>query len=234
MSESLTALKNVAVLDAKIFELKKRVKEIPEQLQQHEQDLADAQQRLEARQADYKDARVKAELREKDLDIAEQAVIKLRNQIGTAKSNKEFQALQHEILSKEADNQRLEDAVLAQMQKVDRAAEERSAAEQNVKQLEARLEEERKTVEAELKVLQDQIAELESQRSGITSAVPEDILSKYERLIERRGQTAMVAVRSGSCQGCFMKLRPETLAQLKKGNELVFCHSCSRILYLDD
>jgi uncharacterized protein len=234
MSASLAALKKVAALDAKIMDRRRRSEEIPERLRQQEQAVEAARSRLAAKDAEYKDTRVKADLKAKDLDIAEQAVIKLRDQIGSAKSNKEFQTLQHEILSKEADNQRLEDAGLLQMQKVDRVNEDRVAIAEEVKQAEGALAQEQKTIEGELEALKTQLSELQSKRDGITGEVPDEILSKYERLIRRRGQTAMVGARNGSCQGCFMQLRPETIAQLKKGNELVFCHSCSRILYLDE
>jgi len=234
MSPPLVALKQVAALDAKIFQLKKKCEDIPKQIQRQEQILEAARRELAAKQAELKDQRVKAELKEKEFQDAEQTVIKLRKQINEARSNKEFQALQHEILSKEADNARLEDAVLTQMQKVDRVQEERAALGQKARDAEAELTEHRAGLDTQHEQTVAEIERLTKQRSAAARSVPEDIFAKYERLIQRRGQTAMVAVVNGTCQGCFMNMRPETMAQLKRGTELVACHSCGRILYLEE
>jgi predicted nucleic acid-binding Zn-ribbon protein len=234
MSGDLTALKRVAALDAKIFALLKQSQSIPEQIKQEQSKLDASRQQLAGKEAEFRDARVKADLKDKDFQIAEQVVIKLREQIGQAKSNKEFQALQHEILSKEADNGRLEDAALLEMQKADRRSEERSALAKEIKEAEATVKADAARLEQEHEKVAGEIAKLRAKRSAESKGVPEDIFAKYERLIQRRGQTAMVAAVNGSCQGCFMQLRPETIAQLRKGNDLVFCHSCARILYLEE
>jgi predicted nucleic acid-binding Zn-ribbon protein len=234
MSGQLKALKRVAALDASIFELDDRRRQIPRKLEQIQEQLEDTHQRLADLDAAAKDLRAKTELKEQELDDAEQAVIKFRQQINQAKSNKEFRTLQHEILSKEADNARLEDAVLAQMQKVERQVEQRDAYAKQVREAESRTEAERKELKKELDEAEAQLAELREKRSAATKEVPDDILSKYERLIARRGHTAMVSVVNGVCQGCFMSLRPEAMAQLRKGTELVTCHSCGRILYLEE
>jgi len=234
MSGKLQALRKVAALDSRIFELEEKQRQIPKLLQQKEQALEEARQKLAEKEAGLKALRVKAELKEKELQDAEQATIKLRNQINQAKSNKEFQALQHEILSHEADNARLEDAVLQHLQKVDRQKEERDTMAEQVKKTEAALAEDRKRLEKDGQHAETGCEKLRKERAAASQEVPPDIFAKYERLISRRGQTAMVAVSGGSCQGCFMTLRPETMAQLKKGGDLVTCHSCGRILYLEE
>jgi len=233
MSGQVESLKKVAVLDSKIFELEDRSKLIPRLLREKEQKLEQARQQLAEQDAEIKSLRVKAETKEKELRDAEAAAIKLRTQINQAKTNKEFQALQHEILSKEADNARLEDAVLQQLQKVDRQKDERDALAGEVKRIEAELITERTRLKKEEEQLTAETDKLRKQRQALGSDVPADIFAKYDRLIRRRGQTAMVAVVNGNCQGCFMTLRPETMAQLKKGGDLVTCHSCGRILYLE-
>jgi len=234
MAESLKALRNVAALDAKILELEHRQKQIPGLIRTEQQAVERASQNLARKAAELKDLKAKTALQETEFRAAEEAVIKLRNQINQARSNKEFQALQHEILSKEADNQRLEDAVLLQMQKVDNVAEERDALADARKQAETRLTEKVAALEKDAADAESRVRKLNAQRSVATKNVPAEILGKYERLIARRGQTAMVAVVNGTCQGCFMTMRPETMAQLKKAIDLVACHSCGRILYLEE
>ena len=234
MSGQLEALRKVAAFDAKILELEEKQRQIPLLIQQKAECVRQAAEDLAAKEAELKAFRVKTEVKEKELHDAEQTTIKLRNQINQAKSNKEFQALQHEILSHEADNARLEDAVLQQMQKMDRLREERDRLAEEAKKIEAEVAGERKALEAEQNVIDSQADGLRGRRNEAAKGVSADIFAKYERLIGRRGQTAMVPVVGGTCQGCFMTLRPETMAQLKKGGDLVVCHSCGRILCLED
>jgi predicted nucleic acid-binding Zn-ribbon protein len=234
MSGDLKALKIVAALDAKILELEAQQNNIPKLVEEKKSSLTQTRGELEKKDAEFKGLLAKTSLRENDLQAAEQAVIRFREQIGQAKSNKEFQALQHEILSKEADNARLEDAVLLQMQKSDQKKGERDAVAAELKEAENRIADECAALEQELGGLASTIKKLRTKRGAAKTGVPADILAKYDRLIERRGQTAMVAVINGTCQGCFMQLRAEAMAHLKKGTDLVFCHSCARILYLDE
>ncbi len=233
MSGQLDALKQVAALDSKILDLEAEAREIPKHLRKKEEELERSRLILTARQNELKDLKAKTSLKEKEFQEAEQAVIKLRQQINQARSNKEFQALQHEILSKEADNARLEEAVLQQLQKVDRQAEECEALAKDLKKAEAAAAQERSRLEKEQERLQREADKLRAERNFAGKDVNAEIFAKYERLIARRGQTAMVAVSDETCQGCFMKLRPETMAQLRKASDLVICHSCGRILYLE-
>jgi len=234
MSGNLKALKQVAALDAKIFELEARKRQIPELMRRKEENVAKAEQRLGQKEAELKALRVKTELKEREHQGAEEGVVKLRQQINQAKSNKEFQALQHEILSKEADNARLETAVLKEMEQLDRQRAERDVLAAEIKQTETAMAGEKAELDKQLQAAAAEVDRLTKQRAAESSNVSPDIFAKYERLIARRGQTAMVAVVNGACQGCFMNMRPETVAQLKKGTELVTCHSCGRILYLEE
>jgi len=234
MSGDLKALKQVAALDAKILELEAQQKNIPKLIEEKKNSLEAACRELKKKATELKDLLAKTSLKENELKAAEQAVIKFREQIAQAKSNKEFQALQHEILSKEADNTRLEDAVLLEMQKSDKKKEERDAIAAEIKKAEKGIAAECAALQKDLSEIGSTVQKLRKEREAATRDVPHDILAKYERLIHRRGQTAMVAVVDGTCQGCFMKLRAETMAQLRKAADLVFCHSCARILYLEE
>ncbi|MFH1732933.1 MAG: C4-type zinc ribbon domain-containing protein [Planctomycetota bacterium] len=234
MSGDLKALKQVAALDAKILELEAQQKNIPKVIEEKQKSLEAARGELKKKDTELKDLLAKNALKENELKAAEQAVIKFREQIAQAKSNKEFQALQHEILSKEADNTRLEDAVLIEMQKSDKKRGERDAIAAEIKKTEKGFADEDAALQKDLSEIGNTVQKLRKKREAVTRDVPRDILAKYQRLIQRRGHTAMVAVVDGTCQGCFMKLRPETMAQLRKGTDLVFCHSCARILYLEE
>lgn len=230
----LEELRKVAELDAKIFDLESKLKEIPRLVKQKEEKLNSAKKELTEKETEMKSLKLKADMKEKELQDAEQATIKIRAQINQAKTNKEYQALQNEILTKEADNARIETAVLEQMQKLDKFREELAKVKAAIAGTETAINAEKKLLLEEEAELKGQNEKLQAERTEAAKAVAPDIFAKYQRLITRRGQTAMVSVRNNACQGCFMTMRPETLAQLRKGTDLVTCHSCGRILYIEE
>jgi predicted nucleic acid-binding Zn-ribbon protein len=42
---------------------------------------------------------------------------------------------------------------------------------------------------------------------------------------------ALAEARNGSCSACFIALRPQVMAQVRRGEEIVTCDNCNRILF---
>ena len=41
----------------------------------------------------------------------------------------------------------------------------------------------------------------------------------------------MAEARNGACTACLMTLRPQVMAQVRRGEEVITCDNCNRILY---
>jgi hypothetical protein len=54
----------------------------------------------------------------------------------------------------------------------------------------------------------------------------------YNRISARiRDGVAVAEARNSSCAACFMTIRPHVMAQIRRGDEIIVCDNCSRILY---
>ena len=54
----------------------------------------------------------------------------------------------------------------------------------------------------------------------------------YNRISARiRDGIALAEARNGACAACFMALRPQVMAQVRRADEVVTCDHCNRILY---
>ena len=42
---------------------------------------------------------------------------------------------------------------------------------------------------------------------------------------------AVAEARNGSCTACFMSLRPQVMAEIRRGDDVIICDNCNRILY---
>ena len=55
----------------------------------------------------------------------------------------------------------------------------------------------------------------------------------YDRLSQRsRDGIAVAEVINGSCSACYVLLRPQVQVNVKKGDEIITCENCTRIMYV--
>ena len=70
-------------------------------------------------------------------------------------------------------------------------------------------------------------------RQTAFATLPANLASVYDRMAQRsRDGIAVAEVVNGSCSACFMSLRPQVQLNVKKGDEIITCESCSRIMYM--
>ena len=63
--------------------------------------------------------------------------------------------------------------------------------------------------------------------------LPARLASVYDRMAQRsRDGIAVAEVVNGSCSACFVLLRPQVQVNVKKGDEIITCENCTRILYM--
>ncbi len=93
--------------------------------------------------------------------------------------------------------------------------------------------------EARLKAFDDETAEQAKRLAGnrterelIINALPKAMGADYNRISKRiRDGIAVAEARNGACMACFMALRPQAMAQVRRGDEVITCENCNRILY---
>ena len=69
-------------------------------------------------------------------------------------------------------------------------------------------------------------------REKVFVTLPKQLASVYNRLAQRgRDGIAVAEVIGGACSACFMSLRPQRQVEVRKGNEIITCENCTRILY---
>ena len=70
-------------------------------------------------------------------------------------------------------------------------------------------------------------------RQTAFATLPANLASVYDRMAQRsRDGIAVAEVVNGSCSACYMHLRPQVQLNVKKGDEIITCESCARIMYM--
>ncbi|MDD2400008.1 MAG: C4-type zinc ribbon domain-containing protein, partial [Sulfurovum sp.] len=104
---------------------------------------------------------------------------------------------------------------------------------QQLKQLENELQAVIEMVSVEKSEIEQSKAELFEKREALTRNIEQKILSFYEKIRIWAGNTAVVPVKKQACYGCYMKLNDKTYSDVIRGDEIVTCPHCGRILYIE-
>jgi predicted nucleic acid-binding Zn-ribbon protein len=214
----------LADLAREIAALPRHVAEIEKKLVSHEHKLDADRAALVANQRERKKC-------EGDIQIQEQKISKLKDQMGQAKTNEQFRAFQSEIDFCQAEIRKAEDRILELMS-------ESEPLDKNVKAAEASLKVEKAQVEAEKGVARDRTAvdqkaanELKTERAGIVTQMTPAVYQRYERVRAARRAIGIAEAVDGRCSACNLTLRPQFFQELKKGDQIMSCENCLRILY---
>ena len=95
------------------------------------------------------------------------------------------------------------------------------------------LEKTKEEVAEELKSIEEQKSSLYEQRDKAIRSMDLKILAFYEKIRKWAGNTAVVKVENQACYGCYMKINDKSYSDLIKGEEIVTCPHCGRVLYLE-
>jgi len=72
-----------------------------------------------------------------------------------------------------------------------------------------------------------------TQRAAAFATLPERLAAVYDRLAQRsRDGIAVAEVVNGSCNACYISLRPQVQVDVRRGDQIITCENCSRILFV--
>ena len=238
-NESQTVEQALETLKA-LQERRSELRTLEELLEQKPRELEEAQSRL-ARQAqeseslheDTKKLQNEANQFEGEIEDLEAKIAKFSVQQNGVKTNREYAALQDEIDNAKLDISRVEDRMLEIMSQTESASEQQSAAAKNVSEERKRLEEKAAAIQEEIKEAQGEHDELKAEFDDMAAKLMPKYREPFRRLSSIRGGVAVCGVKGGMCGGCFITLTMQTINALMGAHELIYCHSCGRILYLE-
>jgi predicted nucleic acid-binding Zn-ribbon protein len=218
-------------LDSEIEAARRRIAEIPgvqdalaTRLGQATVAADAVKQRLAESQAERK--KIEAEVAAIQIRLS-----KYKGQLTELKTNKEYQTMQHEIATAEQAIRSLEDRVLERMEEGENLTRELKTAEAELKTQQAAVTAERKALDTEAAALQKTADETAAARVAAAKALSADALRLFEHVSKQRKGLAVAEARDGGCTVCHVRMRPQMFNEVRRGENLIQCESCLRILY---
>jgi len=231
MNPELQKLMELQQVDARIAALRAEVAALPKEVAAIEAKLAGSKAKVETAQTSIKTDEGARRKHESDIKDQQEKISKYRDQSLKVKTNQEYKALLTEIEHAEKEIARLEDKILEIMVAADTRKETLKQAEATLKADTAENEKEKEHARKQTAEDEQALAELTEQRKQLRGGIDDDTLRHYDRVLKLRG-SALAAVHDDQmCSVCRVILRPQVYQDVMKGEEILACDSCQRILY---
>ena len=150
-----------------------------------------------------------------------------------AQNSKEYETAMRETDALQKQIQALETQDIEKMTEIEGVEKELEERAEEINNLEANRDAALKAFDTEINNNKAELATETSKREAVFITLPPKLAAAYNRLAQRsRDGVAVAAVIKGACSACYMSLRPQMQVNVRKGDEIIECESCSRILYV--
>ena len=230
MKENISLLRELQEAELRIKGLKGDQERYPRKIRELDERLAS--EKDAARQEKERLQTLEKQRRQKEGELSQEGerIKKTKGRLFEVKTNKEYQALLHEIELMENSSSQKEDEILAILEETDELRESVSKREGALVTFEEEIRAEISQIEEILARAVQEIEATVKRREDIIKTLDGELMRAYETLKSRRG-TALAAVRGGACQGCYVNIPPQMFNEVQRNDTLIRCPNCSRFLY---
>jgi hypothetical protein len=234
MHEDLRRLVRLQELMLRIEAIREKIASVPGDIARLEKTLLAAQAEIEKEKAALLELQKERRRLEGELQGIEAKIQKYQAQLMDVKTNKEYQAMQHEIEACREERAQLDEKILLDM-------EEQEKGNAAARVLEERQKEKRRDTDLGKKTIQDRASALEAEKSGLEGerqaleqAISPSFLEPFQKNARVRKGIGIVPVRDGLCAGCHVRVMPKLIQEVRRYNRLIPCDSCKRYLYVPE
>ena len=227
--QQLVALQN---LDTSIRKLQLELEAIPKRRAEIEAEFDQRAFEIRALETARDDARhSRAQL---EIEVSEQKTRAERAErnLMSSKKQDEYTAAIREADAARKQISALETQILEKMEALEKAEASLAERADEVASLNSDREARLKSFDEETREQANNLATNRTERERLINALPKAMGADYNRISKRiRDGIAVAEARNGACMACFMALRPQAMAQVRRGDEVITCENCNRILY---
>lgn len=227
--QKLIALQN---LDTSIRKLEKDQQAIPERRAEIEREFdqrAFEIRALESRRDEAKHTRARLEN-----EVVEQRgrAERAERNLMSSKKQDEYTAAIREADAARKQISALETQILEQMETLEQADAALKERADEITSLNSDREARLQAFDDESGTIGERLAAARKERDELFANLPKQMSGLYARIKARiRDGIAVAEARNRSCTACFMSLRPQVMAEIRRGEEIITCDNCGRILY---
>jgi predicted nucleic acid-binding Zn-ribbon protein len=218
-------------LETAADEARRKIADHPQRALALDERLAAARAAVDGVKALLTEALTSRRAEEKEVSTVQTRLAKYKDQLLEVKTNREYQAMLHEIETAQNDIKAREDRILETMMKSDEMNAELKKAEAELKTVEKTVAAERQVMEQEVTALQAELDKTAVAREKLAAEIDRHTLAIFETTAKGRKGIAVSEARDGMCMICHVRLRPQVFNEVRRNDSIIQCDSCRRILY---
>ena len=233
MIAELDKLIELQTTDTNLRRLKKQLEtaqtrraEIEQEFEQHASCIREIQGRRDSINTRRADLERQIAENKTYLERAERNLKHAQNQKEYETAMRETDALQKQIAA-------FETQIVEGMEEVEGVEKELEERAEEISTLDSKREAALKEFDSELKKARSEFDSETKRRQSVFATLPDRLASVYNRMAQRsRDGIAVAEVVNGSCSACYMSLRPQVQLEVKRGDQIITCENCTRIMYI--
>jgi predicted nucleic acid-binding Zn-ribbon protein len=231
MLDQFRLLAELQQLDSRLRALEIKKRELPQQLYAYRQACHQVREELIAMQSEMGEADRQRRALEREIDVDNDRLTKAQSRLREVKTNKEYSAVLAEMDVGKQRIRTLEDQVLELMEGVEQKQKTSQQCEQRLRDATRELAEQECLVNEAQDALSADIAAHDHERDELIARVQPELYTAYQQAAQRAGGLAVVEVMADeTCGGCYLRVRPQLISEVRKQVSLVSCPHCKRLL----
>jgi len=171
--------------------------------------------------------------RNSELGELEEKRKKYMEDLMQVKNQREYAAMLKEIDSVKAQVSDHEEAILKDMEEIEKLKEELATHEEHIAEEREAVERDRGAVETETEEARQVIESRSTERAEVESDLPRGVMAMLRRLEAGRHGIFLTQAEKGTCQSCFVRVRPQVFQEIRQALAVHTCESCRRFLYYE-
>ena len=233
MNQTLEQLIKLQEIDHRLLEIKEHMGDLPSIVESQELEISTIQSDNEQKQERI--AQIDKDIRHHESDIEDFSAKmgKYKEQLFLVKSNKEYDAISHEIDHMKTT---ISESETVQLQ----FEEEKTELEETIKLNTNKIESTSELLSSNQIALQSAMAEttheqekLESNRNILYKDIEPTYLSQYETLRKARDGVGMASIIGSACGGCYSELPPQIVIEIQENKQIITCPGCGILQFWD-
>ena len=226
--EQLVVLQKV---DSEMITLQRILEDAPKQLQSLQEKQAYLKQQQAVIQEKVDVLMEQKNRLENEIENDTQKVKKSKNKLMMVENTKEYHVMMREMDTMEKMNRSREEERANLLADLSDLEGRKDALQNDINELEATITAQQSTLDQELAEKRARIDVLDKEKKKASEAVPAPILTRYNFIRDRIPNPVIVPVSEGVCQGCHVVIPPQAFIDLQKGEQILSCPNCLRIIF---
>jgi predicted nucleic acid-binding Zn-ribbon protein len=234
LNDQIQLLVRLQKIAFSIFELEKQRKAGPQRLQHLEDQFQRTVEDIGAARLRFETLETERRELERQIEELEAKLEKYHQQLMSVTNAREYSAALNEIDAAKTARERAEEGILVRKIEEEELADAVTEADSRIADARASTDAEKERILTELSEVDGKLQSLAAEKTEVESVLDDELVLQFRRVFDARGGVAMARIDSAACSACHLRLRPQVINEVRKGDKLVPCDSCRRFLYVDE